>query len=70
MSKDDGGPVYPNSKYIDLGISYRDWLAGLAMQGMAKSHRNTDGDFTTPPPDKVSKLAYEYADAMIARRNK
>ena len=36
MSKiDDGGRVYPHSiNVVNPGISRRDWLAGLAMQGI------------------------------------
>jgi len=73
MSKDDGGQVYPTTfsvadnttnivHTINLdGISRRDWLAGLAMQGY----------LANPEMDNNAKCiaqdAYTHADAMIAR---
>ena len=70
----DGGPAFP---YRDedgeggfdqySGISMRDWFAGQALNGII-AHPGME-------PDDASKkgcamLAYEYADAMIAERNK
>ena len=69
MSKyDDGGQVHSFIEFrtdrpseVVIGISRRDWLAGLAMQGMLAG-----GAFVS---DKISESAYEIADAMIARGN-
>ena len=70
----NGGPAFP---YRDedgeggfdqySGISMRDWFAGQALNGII-AHPGME-------PDDASKkgcamLAYEYADAMIAERNK
>ena len=69
--KDDGEQVYPRGIALDPknsnphfteGISRRNWLAGLAMQGMLAS-----GAFVS---DKISESAYEQADAMIEQGNK
>lgn len=48
-------------------ISLRDWLAGMALQGLVVSYR--------PPVDKGETIsaaieAYELADAMLAARKK
>jgi pyruvoyl-dependent arginine decarboxylase (PvlArgDC) len=45
------------------GMSLRDWFAGQALAGYL-SESNSFSD-----PDKVAEFAYEYADAMLARRN-
>jgi len=79
MSKiDDGGPVYPGPKVIfrqlkdyviedtkghNEGISRRDWLAGLAMQGLLSSMN----DNHLWAPDQVAASAYMMADEMIKR---
>ena len=62
MSKDDGGQVYPYDIHMVGGISRRNWLAGLARQGMFAS-----GAFVS---DKISESAYEQADAMIEQGKK
>lgn len=70
MKKNEGGSVYPHQllktgedqtdlNYISIGISRRNWLAGLAMQGLLASE-GTHGD-----PVRLSERAYEMADAML-----
>lgn len=66
----------------DSGMSLRDWYAGLAMQGLLASLNNSEPlawlnkrrEQEGHPADRVewtlSKVSYEYADAMIAERNK
>ena len=39
MSKPDGGPAFPNGSYDtktgnNLGMTLRDWFAGMALQGI------------------------------------
>jgi len=77
MSKNDGGVVYPSDIiHTDgkvhsqrVGTSRRDWLAGLAMQGMLSNS-------TDDPKDgmkiitSISTLAYMLADTMIAEGEK
>ena len=66
---DDGGLVYPMPDWDlrdhswTLGITRRDWLAGLAMQGLLV----TENAWTE---ETIAKVAYEMADAMIAQGKK
>ena len=67
----DGGtafPVYSESRFGECmdcenpGLTIRDYFAGQALAGLAS---------LTPPYVKDSAgLAYEYADAMLAEREK
>jgi len=70
MKKNDGGTVYPHHllrtgadesdlNYISTGISRRNWLAGLAMQGLLASEGVQD-DLA-----RLAERAYEMADTMI-----
>jgi hypothetical protein len=74
--RDDGGPAFPRpgSNWIDhrgrelsngssLGLSVRDWFAGMAMQGLL-----IDGPL--PAPDRVASVAYTMADAMLRARTR
>ena len=69
MSDDikDGGPAFPlatTSETIDYhGMSLRDWFAGQALAGLC-AHTETGGH----TPKRQAELAYECADAMLARR--
>jgi len=67
--KKDGGPAFPLATeqppyYVNNGLSMRDWFAGQALIGaMTQTHCDGYGD-----PERLSKLAYKYADAMLAER--
>lgn len=72
MSKNDGGPAYPVMHTIDgnwvpdtredrMGMSLRDWFAGMALQGLIE--RKFDAA-------TAANLAYHHADAMIVERDK
>lgn len=80
--KETGGPAYPapiasaydGGIYNTLeqsggtlgGMTLRDWLAGMALQGLLQA-RITFSEDTT----KIfAYRAYKYADAMIAERKK
>lgn len=79
MSIDDGGPAFPrhcslregqqwNDAHADSegwGMSLRDWLAGMAMQGMSSQAESLYGD---DPYDNIADSAYVQADAMLAQR--
>ena len=74
MIEDDGGQVHPFIEFrtdrpseVIVGISRRDWLAGLAMQGYLAS---PDGKFSNREKIPVAQRAYEQADAMIEQGNK
>lgn len=71
MSKDNGGPAFPShgsmGEVVCEGMALRDYFAAKAMQGLIEySGQNL------PPktPDRLSAMAYEYADAMLAERAK
>ena len=65
----DGWPAFPGSDPFDvnsiLGMSLRDWFAGMALQGYAS---NPDSNCTAP--DKLAEWAYADADAMLKLRDK
>ena len=64
MSKNDGGQAFPRAVLRDgcEGMSLRDWFAGRA----------TWGDIKELVLNGVSRKAakYQYADAMLAEREK
>jgi hypothetical protein len=86
MSKETGGPAFPcleatvtgidsdGQERIDTeahgGMTLRDYFAAKALQGLAAhvvgaaKHSNETG------PQAHARLAYAYADAMIAERAK
>ena len=61
---------------IDGGITRRDWLAGLAMQGMLSNPNymqglgNTVNLSSTGMGELIASVAFDYADAMIAESRK
>jgi len=61
-TKNDGGPVFPSpaaSVGHEVGMSLRDWFAGMALQYLQPGH------------DKWSEIAtdaYDLADAMLEAR--
>ena len=69
--KPDGGPAFPvefstagwHSGNVNVGMTLRDFFAGLAMAGMFAE----SDDYTFAG---ISQAAYECADAMIAEREK
>jgi hypothetical protein len=86
MSKPDGGPAFPHSApegcAPNEGMTLRDWFAGMALQGLIAS---LAGKHVAISADKirrkkgipknrmewlVSKCSYDYADTMIAEREK
>lgn len=69
----DGGPAFPHPGFNDgynqpmlpvVGMSLRDWFAGQAMAALIGT------DFDDMVPCNVSWQAWEYADAMLAARDK
>ena len=72
----DGGPIAPNmimrvapdgrQNMIAVGgLSLRDWLAGLAMQGYlaGRNHPNSEPGFYTS--NRVAAACVQYADDLI-----
>ena len=84
MTKSDGGPAFPRAPFTyaderaltwdvkeQHGMTLRDWFASQAMVGILSG-----GFADTVPHDDVgggsdlAYFAYQYADAMIAERQK
>ena len=80
VKKDDGGQVYPDPRRAAhnmacQGITRRDWLAGLAMQGMLSDSEHLEAmmqndDKIETIPSRMAVASYKFADAMIAESNK
>jgi len=87
MKKNEGGPVQPNPLDIPFeddgrkkdyvyGITRRDWLAGLAMQGMMANPEIIDSEIAPRmaqgegSAENITKTSYRIADAMIAEGDK
>ena len=85
----DGGPAFPRpfsrdpnwgdygkDYYEQDGMSRRDWLAGLAMQGFVSDPQNLIGIRDTAEqagieaPAMMALTSYRLADAMIAESNR
>ena len=75
MSANDGGPAFPQALatshdgtiYASYeraqdtgGMTLRDWFAGQALGRLA--------EYANGNRDKVAKVAYEWADAMLTAR--
>lgn len=58
-----GKPIAANhtDRHIDLGLTKRDYFAGLAMQSYAYQHGNWSFEL-------IANAAYDMADAMIRAR--
>jgi hypothetical protein len=69
---DTGGFVYPivhrdgdGNEHAELGITRRDWLAGLAMQGIiAGTHADKESMHPTTALE-IARGAYHLADLLI-----
>lgn len=72
----DGGPAFPGksegqtgySTYRYTGMSLRDWLAGMAMQGLLIACLT--GDHPGDDFEDLAGCAYTNADAMLKERDK
>ena len=78
--KNDGGYVYPFKKELLrgekiqwTGITRRDWLAGLAMQGILTKNSHIQmivGGNLYGSQSNIETISYAIADAMIAEGRK
>ena len=74
----DGGPAFPNiwEDNPSQGMSRRDWLAGIAMQGFVSHPENlvairlSAEQAGITAPAMMALTAYGMADAMIAEGDK
>ena len=73
---DSSGPAFPelqstainaDTLKISGGMSLRDWLAGMALQGYIACWP-ADGYKVLQQADEVAKTAYKLADAMLEAR--
>ena len=69
-NKPDGGPAFPSTTdraddahvgYV--GMTLRQWYAGMAMQGILAGYPKT-------PSDKIIRSSFLMADAMITEDSK
>ncbi len=66
--KDDGGSAFPSTTDpAYFGMTLRDYFAATAMQGVIAGSGDSDG-CVNYSDDKVAKLAYDMADAMLKAR--
>lgn len=63
---DDGGPAFPDDR-SQVGMSLRDWFAGMALQGW---NNYLPPAVSTTRNGDIAEWAYSQADAMIERRKK
>jgi hypothetical protein len=77
-SKDTGGPAFPinvDSEMTCLGMTLRDYFAAKAMQAMLTSPEflvvvTADEAVGGNAKERVSNVAFAYADAMLKARQK
>ena len=71
-TKNDGGPAFPQFNSEGLrGMSLRDWFAGQAlsaMLSMTETYVAVTSNKVTP--DEIVGGCYQWADAMLAAREK
>lgn len=67
MMKENGGAAFPYPG-LSNGMSLRDWFAGQALNGMLSRNADNGGWSGKTGTEKVTKFAYEYADAMLMQR--
>ena len=63
---DDGGPAFPSDNFGQpsaLGMSLRDWFAGMALQGLCAHY-----GFGEIEKDAANGYVYTLADAMLQAR--
>ena len=70
----DNKPVFPvPAGTPHAGIAYRDWLAAMAMQGLASRELQVNADRALTMKEKDEQLAaraYALADAMLTVRRR
>jgi hypothetical protein len=60
-----GGPAFPNADRGYEGMDLRDWFAGQALNG---SLSGEPGSHLIP--ERLARDCYEFADAMLAEKEK
>ena len=83
MNQPDGGPAFPThpdspaSPAGYLGMSLRDWFAGMVLQGLLSNQVEHSDVWLRLAKEEsqtveqlVVQMAFDHADAMIAYREK
>lgn len=81
MSPKDGGPAFPTEGRGPDGMSLRDWFAGKALEAFIVKVLPTneeairlniiwDHEAATAFRKQAAEVAYLYADAMLAERER
>lgn len=78
MPKHENPQAFPHGDPThggDIGMTLRDWFAGQALAGFVAAPNDSPygcviGRHKKIPPEAISALAYELADAMLAEREK
>lgn len=74
MKTDNNPAAFPCDKelHTEMGMSLRDWYAGMALQGLIASNISQLGEkhVTELTHNDWAIGAYKYADAMLAQRQK
>ena len=75
MRNDGGGAAFPCATGSDggvyqVGMTLRDAFAIAALQGQLSMHTHSYSAHDFLAPDVISKRAYQYAEAMLAAREK
>lgn len=68
MTKNNGGPAFPNQGYE--GLTIRDYFAAKAISIIAPPTDYVGVEATQDSYRKWSEKAYKMADAMLEARNK
>ena len=73
----EDNPYVEKIEYFEDGMTLRDWMAGMALQGITANNDhvlNLPGDYgkdnNLPYTESVAKIAYAYADAMLKERER
>ncbi len=65
----DGGPAFPNPHNpVAIGMSLRDWFAGMALTTMIDIAIKLGPEYDHNVAKQSSRWAYEIADAMLKER--
>lgn len=65
MSDKPAFPVTAGNQFFTTGMTLRDWFAGQALVNLADRAGSMAFD-----PKGAASIAYEFADAMLAEREK
>ena len=65
---DNSGSAFPqivDGKNMDFGLTKREWLAGMALQGMCANPDVTAPTYNGSRYEVIANTAFQLADAMI-----